>query len=71
MQLKEEIDEAQVSLSQYQLSEGTVQRTKKQYEQCTEHFAKFQAKLDKAKAEAASNPKAKLHLSGVSWVASL
>ena len=50
---------------QYQATENSLQRTKKHYQQCAEQSAKIKRKLEKVRAESATNPKAKEKMNGV------
>ena len=65
--MKGEIEQAQESLSSYQSMEVNLHRTKKQYQHCMEQLNKNKGKLERAKTDAPTNPKAKAQISTVSW----
>ena len=57
VQVKGEIELTQESLTMYQNTESAVHRSRKQYQQCVDHYAKVKGKLDRVKVESPSNPK--------------
>ena len=65
LQVRGDIEHAQETLEVYRSSEATISKTLKQYQQGVEHLAKAQGKLERVRAEANTNPKAKLRISEV------
>ena len=66
--MRGEIEQAQEMLATYQATGSMVERSKKHYLQSVGDVIKIRVKLEKAKVEAVTIPKAKQRVTEVRWI---